>query len=66
MADEVGAALLQAAGPGVTCRVLLDAIGSANFIKGRLLEQLKAGGIEVAFCSARLTSMRAVSGWISR
>jgi hypothetical protein len=46
--------------------VLLDAIGSANFIKGRLLEQLKAGGIEVAFCSARLTSMCAVSGWISR
>ncbi len=49
MADEVGAALLRAAGRGVTCRVLLDAIGSANFLKGRLLEQLKAGGIEVVF-----------------
>ena len=49
MADEVGAALLRAAGRGVTCRVLLDAIGSAQFLKGRLLEQLKAGGVEVAF-----------------
>jgi cardiolipin synthase len=49
LADEVGAALLRAAGRGVTCRVLLDAIGSAQFLKGRLLEQLKAGGVEVAF-----------------
>ncbi len=49
IADEVGAALLRAAGRGVTCRVLLDAIGSARFLKGRLLDQLKAGGIEVAF-----------------
>ena len=49
MADEVGSALMRAADRGVTCRVLLDAIGSANFIKGHLLEQLKAGGVEVAF-----------------
>ncbi len=49
MAEEVGAALLRAAGRGVTCRVLLDAIGSAGFLKSRLLKQLKAGGIEVAF-----------------
>jgi len=48
MADEVGTALLRAAGRGVTCRVLLDAIGSANFLKGHLAEQLKAGGVEVA------------------
>jgi cardiolipin synthase len=48
MADEVGAALLRATGRGVTCRVLLDAIGSARFLKGHLLEQLKAGGVEVA------------------
>ena len=34
MADEVGAALLRAASRGVTCRVLLDALGSANFLKG--------------------------------
>jgi cardiolipin synthase len=49
MADDVGAALLRAAGRGVTCRVLLDAIGSAQFLKGHLLEQLKAGGVDVAF-----------------
>jgi cardiolipin synthase len=49
LADEVGAALLRAAGRGVSCRVLLDAIGSAQFLKGRLLEQLKAGGVEFAF-----------------
>jgi cardiolipin synthase A/B len=49
MADDVGAALLRAAGRGVACRVLLDAVGSARFLKGRLVEQLKAGGVEVAF-----------------
>jgi len=48
MADEVGAALLRAAGRGVICCVLLDAIGSARFLKGHLLAQLKAGGVEVA------------------
>jgi cardiolipin synthase len=49
MADDVGAALLRAAGRGVICRVLLDAVGSAQFLKGSLVEQLKAGGVEVAF-----------------
>ena len=49
LADEVGAALLRAAGRGVTCRVLLDAVGSSGFSKGRLLEQLKTGGVDVAF-----------------
>jgi len=47
VADEVAAALLRAAGRGVSCRVLLDAVGSARFLKGRLVEQLKAGGVEV-------------------
>jgi cardiolipin synthase len=47
MADEVGAALLKAAGRGVVCRVLLDAIGSSRFLKSHLLQQLKAGGVEV-------------------
>ena len=27
---------------------LLDAVGSARFLKGRLVEQLRAGGVEVA------------------
>jgi cardiolipin synthase len=47
MANEVVAALLRAAGRGVSCRVLLDAVGSASFLKGHLVEQLKAGGVEV-------------------
>ena len=29
--------------------MLLDAVGSAQFLKGRLVEQLIAGGVEVAF-----------------
>ena len=48
IADEVAAALLRAVGRGVSCRVLLDAVGSARFLKGRLVEQLKDGGVEVA------------------
>ncbi len=48
LADEVGAALLRAAKRGVACRVLLDAVGSARFIKGELIKQLKSGGIEIA------------------
>ena len=48
-ADEVAAALLRASGRGVICRVLLDAVGSAQFLKGSLVEQLRAGGVEVAF-----------------
>jgi cardiolipin synthase len=47
-ADEVGAALLRASSRGVTCYVLLDAIGSANFSKSHLLKQLEAGGVKVA------------------
>jgi cardiolipin synthase A/B len=48
MADEVAAALLRASGRGVICCVLLDAVGSARFLKGHLVAQLKAGGVEVA------------------
>jgi cardiolipin synthase len=57
LADEVGAALLRATCRGVTCRVLLDAIGSAKFKNSQLLERLKGGGIEVALfinCCCRL------------
>ena len=47
-ADEAAAALLRAAARGVTCRVLLDAVGSDHFFKSRLAKQLKAGGVEMA------------------
>ncbi|MGD8989530.1 MAG: cardiolipin synthase [Syntrophobacterales bacterium] len=48
MADEVGEALMRAAGRGVTCRVLLDAIGSGRFLKAGMLKRLKTSGVEVA------------------
>ena len=48
MANEVLEALLRAAGRGVSCRVMLDAVGSAPFFKSRLVERLKAGNVEVA------------------
>lgn len=46
-ADEVGAALEQAAARGVQCRVLLDALGSKPFLKGAWPARLRARGIRV-------------------
>ena len=46
--DELGEELIRAAGRGVSCRVLLDALGSARFLKGRMLSRLEAAGVEVA------------------
>jgi cardiolipin synthase len=45
MADEVVEALLRAAGRGVTCRVLLDAVGSKRFLRSRLAARLRKGGV---------------------
>jgi len=47
-ADEVAAALLRAAARGVTCRVLVDAVGSRSFLRGPLAAKLRAGGVQVA------------------
>jgi len=47
-ADEVCEALMRAATRGVTCRVLLDAMGSSRFLKSRWIEQLKESGVEIA------------------
>ncbi len=49
MADEVGEALMRAINRGVTCRVLLEAIGSSKFLKSRMLKRFKASGVEVVF-----------------
>jgi cardiolipin synthase len=46
-ADEVGAAVLRAAGRGVACRVLVDAIGSADFLRSRLAEDMRKAGVEI-------------------
>jgi cardiolipin synthase len=47
-ADEVGEALMRAASRGVTCRVLLDAMGSAKFLKSPWIQRLKQSGVEIA------------------
>ena len=47
-ADEVCEALMRAATRGVTCRVLLDAMGSRRFLKSRWAKQLKENGVEIA------------------
>ena len=45
MADEVVEALLRAAGRGVVCRVLVDAVGSKDFLRGPAAERLRQGGV---------------------
>lgn len=46
-ADEVAAALLRAAQRGVTCRVLVDAVGSRPFLRSPLARQLRRGGVKL-------------------
>lgn len=46
-ADEVCEALIRAAKRGVMCRVLIDAVGSANFLKSELARCLLKNGIEL-------------------
>lgn len=47
LADELAEALLRAARRGVECRVLLDAVGSRPFLRGRQIERLREAGIEI-------------------
>jgi len=47
-ADEVCEALIRAAARGVTCRVLLDAMGSSRFLKSPWIQRLKKSGVEIA------------------
>jgi cardiolipin synthase len=47
-ADEVCEALMRAATRGVTCRVLLDAMGSSRFLKSRWVQRLKKSGVEIS------------------
>jgi len=46
-ADEVFAALLRAAHRGVSCRVLVDAVGARPWLRCRQPGQLRAAGVEV-------------------
>lgn len=47
LAENVAHALIQAAGRGVRCRVLLDSVGSSAFLRGRLVRDMRKSGIEV-------------------
>jgi len=47
MADQVAEALIRAAGRGVICRILLDAIGSKDFLKSKLAQRLRDSGIKL-------------------
>jgi len=46
-ADEVGEALIRASGRGVTCRVLLDSLGSAKFLKSPLCRRMQQARVTV-------------------
>ncbi len=46
-ADEVAAALKRAAARGVTCRVLLDDVGSRDFLRSVAVGELRDAGVEV-------------------
>lgn len=46
-ADLVAEALLRAAQRGVVCRVLVDSVGSRDFLRGGLAGKLRAGGVQV-------------------
>jgi cardiolipin synthase len=48
LANEVAEALIQAAERGVICRVLLDAVGSAGFMKSGWPRRFLENGIELA------------------
>ena len=46
-ADDVSAAVIRAAERGVRCRVLLDAMGSKQFLRHELSREMRAKGVEV-------------------
>jgi len=46
-ADEVAAAVLRAARRGVACRLLLDSIGSGDFLGSHVARELRKGGVRV-------------------
>lgn len=56
--DEVAAALKRAAGRGVRCRVLVDALGSSEFLRKGAAEDLRKSGVAVqAALSSGLLSL---------
>jgi cardiolipin synthase len=51
-ADDVCEALMRAATRGVTCRVLLDAMGSGKFLKSPWASRLRKSGVDMAVALA--------------
>lgn len=47
LVDEITRALILAAGRGVSCRVLVDAIGSRDFLRGKAVREMRGAGIRV-------------------
>ena len=47
-ADRVAEALLRAVGRGVICRVLVDAVGSRDFLRSELAAKMREGGVKLA------------------
>jgi cardiolipin synthase A/B len=47
IADQVVEALIRAAGRKVVCRVLVDAHGSRDFLRGKLAQRLRSSGVGV-------------------
>ncbi|SDO83002.1 cardiolipin synthase [Desulforhopalus singaporensis] len=45
--EQVAQALIRAAGRGVTCRILLDSIGSRKFLKSEKAKQMRNAGIKI-------------------
>ncbi|UCH40002.1 MAG: cardiolipin synthase [Gammaproteobacteria bacterium] len=47
LADDVARALIRAQARGVRCRVLIDSVGSAAFLRSRLAREMRQGGVEI-------------------
>ena len=47
MADDISEALIDAKKRGVTCRILVDSIGSKTFLSSALAEKMRSAGIEI-------------------
>ena len=45
--DEVADAVIHAAARGVTCRILVDSIGSKDFLQGEQIKRLRENGVRV-------------------
>ncbi len=45
--EEVAEALVRATKRGVICRLLLDALGSRNFLRSKTAKRLKASGVQI-------------------